>query len=465
MDKIKEVWHNLMAKVTGKPADPATQLITTVATDYEINLVPEIKAQMIKAQKIRNLVLFICIVVSAASIGVVLVLFGIKSGQDIAMSSQDKKLETMSTKLNSYDELNDLVTLQTQLGLLEEIGKNKTVPSRMFGALGSILPKGEDIVQLSDLRLDLEKYNLRMEGQADARVSPLIDYRVLESFKKGVALTKYDYGRFVDVNGKDIPTWCIVESDADGNAYKSGESYYAWWDLSQNGCEAYRETAAIPEGSDVDLFYSEGAEVESEEVELDNQALEKLGAKIKINEDGSVTVDVSAMTVDDVEQRDVDGQAKYYRTMVKRVKIWRTPQFTAWHNSGHMTLEGQISGIEHFNSRCYEYSGTAQRDGVAKWTSENACDLAPDGLTITSSSNGRDESDNLVLKFSATMNVAKNFFEFQNKHMIAIGPMGQNVTDSFLQVGGMFAQEAEDCDPNDAECLLNSTNTGGNKDE
>lgn len=464
MDKVKQIWEDLKAKVTGKPVEQGSELVTTVATTYEINLVPEIKAQMIRAQKIRNLVLFICIVVSVASVGVVLVLFGIKSGQDIAMSNQDKKLNTMSAKLNGFDELGDLVTLQTQLRLLEEIGDNKTVPSRVFGALGVMLPKGEDVVQLSDLRIDLEKYTLRLEGQADARVAPLIDYRVLESFKKGVALTKYDYGRFVDVNGNEIPTWCIVESDADGNAYKSGESYYAWWDLSLDGCAAYRETAIIPEGSKVDLFFSKDAEVETEEVELDNIALEQLGAKVTVGEDGNVTIDVSKITVDDVEAREVDGGTKYFQTQVKRVKVWRTPQFTAWHNGGLMELDGSISGIEHFESKCYTYSGTMQKEtGVARWTSTNDCMLAPEGLTITSSSNGRDESDNLVLKFSASASVSETFFMFSNKHMIAIGPMGQNVTDSYLQVGGMFTQAAEDCGADDAECLTNSTNTGGNK--
>ena len=82
---------------------------------YEINLVPEVKMQMIKAQKMRNLVLFICIVVSSVAVGAVVILFGIKSGQDIAMHNQDSKLKLMSDKLNGYDEFDDLITIQDQL--------------------------------------------------------------------------------------------------------------------------------------------------------------------------------------------------------------------------------------------------------------------------------------------------------------------------------------------------------------
>lgn len=157
------------------------ELITTVNTKYEVNLVPEIKLQMIKAQKIRNLVLFVCIVVSAAAIGSVLVLFGIKSGQDIAMANQDGKLKVLSEKMTGYSELGDLVAIQGQLTALSDIAENKKILSRVFGALDVMLPDGEDVVQLSELRVNLEEGMLNMEGRADARIDPLIDYRVLES--------------------------------------------------------------------------------------------------------------------------------------------------------------------------------------------------------------------------------------------------------------------------------------------
>ncbi len=139
--------NNLVAKVTGKGGQDKAPL-TTVSTKYEINLVPEVKHQMIKAQKLRNLVLFVCIVVSAASLGVVAVLFSIKSGQDIAMSSQDKRLETMSAKLMGFEELGDLVTVQGQLGKLQELANNKEVLSRVFVAVVAMLPTGGVAVQL-----------------------------------------------------------------------------------------------------------------------------------------------------------------------------------------------------------------------------------------------------------------------------------------------------------------------------
>lgn len=460
MEKIKEFFSDLMAKITGKKKDNKPELITTVGKTYEINLVPEVKSQMIKALKLRNLVLFICIVVSAVSVGVVVVLFGIKSGQDIAMASQDGKLETMSAKLLGYEELGDLVTIQNQLDKLQDLSQNKTVLSRVFGALGVMLPVGDDVVQLSELRVDLSTNALRMEGQADARVDPLIDYRVLESFKKGVELTKYDYGRYVDANGTEIPTWCINEAGLDGSAYREGDSYYAWWDLSTEGCAAVKQGETIDEESEVQLVYSDSAQVESVEEEVPLEQLSGLNITVTTDENGNSVVDPESLAAAGVEMRVEGDVTRYFRQRVTRVKVWRTPQFTTWYNGGEMELNGTITGVEHFESACINYSGV-QQDNSVRWTSVNDCMLAPGGLTIVSSSNGRDESDNLVLRFTATVEIEPEFFAFQDKHMLAIGPMGQNVTDSYVQIGGMFTQAATECEEGDTECWSNAANAGG----
>ncbi len=451
---------DLRAKLSGG-SEKGRPLIKMVATQYEINLVPDVKLQMIKAQKLRNLVLYVCILVSAVSIGVVLVLFGIKGGQDIAMANQDGKLKTLSSKLMGYGELGDLVTIQAQLNKLSEIQGNKRVLSRVFGAMNVMLPQGGDSVQLSDLRVDFSANTIRMEGQADARVAPLIDYRVLESFKKGVALTKYDYGTYVDLDGNMIPTWCINEADVNGAAYRSGENYYAWWDLSGQDCAAHRQgdDSRGDEDFSSELVYSKDAEVEEVEEEVTREALESEGVKIEVKEDGTVVIDDNP-----VERRVRENGEEYFvRKTVKRVKVWRTPQFDKWFMAGLMDVNGEITGIEHFESACITYSGVVQAGDKMRWSSDNACMLAPDGLEVLSSSNGRDSSENLVLRFTASMNINPEFFTFSNKHMVAIGPMGQNVTDSYVQIEGMFTEEAQECEPGDTECLSNANNAGGER--
>lgn len=465
---MKDWFQKIKDMVTGKNKASEPQLVTTVNTAYEINLVPEVKAEMIRSLKTRNLVLFVCIVVSVVSVAVVAVLFSIKSGQDIAMASQDSKLETLSAKLMGYEELDDLVAIQGQLSALSDIASNKKILSRTFAALGVMLPEGEDSVQLSQLRVNLETNTLTMEGQADARVAPLIDYRVLESFKKGVALTKYDYGRYVDVDGNEIPTWCISETE-NGAALKEGESYYAWWDLTRDGCAATLADSA--KSSTTELHYGMAAEESAVFEERPVQEGEENagnGAEggENTNEGENANGGENAGNGSEGNENTNEGESAgpQMERVATRIKIWRTPQYDKWYKAGNMELQGEIRGVEHFVSECTKYAGVAV-GSTAKWTSTNDCMLAPDGLTVGTSSNARNESGNLVLKFTASTEVDPNFYLFRNKHMMAIGPMGQNVTDSYVQIQGMFAQEAEECGENDTDCLNNTTNRGGNSNE
>ena len=117
--------------------------------------------------------------------------------------------------------------------------------------------------------------------------------------------------------------------------------------------------------------------------------------------------------------------------------------------------------MPHFESSCITYKGEKNGDNV-KWSAENKCKMVPNGIRVTDSSNGRDSSSNLVLRFSTIINVDPELFKFTNKHILTFGPSGQNVTDSYLQVEGMFAAPAKDCAKDDAECVGQKTSAGTN---
>ena len=130
-----------------------------------------------------------------------------------------------------------------------------------------------------------------------------------------------------------------------------------------------------------------------------------------------------------------------------------------------MSLDGTISGIEHFESACITYAGDNSSNATEpKWTSTNdSCLLVPngtDGISIPESSNGRDSGNELVLRFNATITLDPEVYSFTNTHMLAIPPSGRyNVTDSYVQIQAMFGERAADCAEEDTDCK--ATN-GGN---
>ena len=288
----------------------------------EINLVPDIKGEMIKALKLRNFIFFISIVVAGASVAVVLVFAMIAGGQQVAVNSKKDTLSALSDKIKSYSDLNNFLTIKDQLGNLSTIASNKKLLSRTFGILSALMPKNADTITISELNVDLSKEapTISFDAQANAGEAPFIDYAVLESFKKSMDYLRYDYGDYVDKNGNTIPAYCIIETGADGAMfYDQSKGYYAYWLFNGEGCNP-----------------SAGSE------QTDNNYL--------FEEYGNQQV----------------------------VRIWRTPQFNDWLATNNMTKDGAISNIAHFDSKCITYTGVTDASGTTSWSSLNSsCLLDP----------------------------------------------------------------------------------------
>ena len=410
----------------------------------EINLVPDIKGEMIKALKLRNFIFFVCIVVAAASVGVILLFATIAGGQQAVADGKKATIENLSKKLNSYDDLSDFLTVRDQLNNLSAISKNKKLLSRTFSILSAILPKGEDSITFSELTVDLASAepSISFDAQADAGGEQDIDYNVLEAFKKSMDYMRYDYGSYVDKDDNEIPAYCMVESGNDGATLSDPEKgIYAYWLIAEDGCNPGYEENILDEGEDED----EDEDEDSYTGLFDTMSAEEF----KLRTAG-------------YETEEYDGQTV--------VKIWRTPQFNTWYKSngdGYMDLDGSISGIPHFESQCTTYTGTEnESNGSVSWTTtNNVCYLVPDGvdgIKISDSSNGRDAEEKLVLRFSATIRFAPEVYKFSNHHVLAVGPTGRfNVTDSYVQIQDMFAQKASDCAEGDTSCSDNKKNKGG----
>ena len=379
----------------------------------EINLVPDIKDEMIKTLKMRNLIFFLCILVATASV-IVTVIFGlIAGGQKLAIDSKNETIKQLSTKLNSYSDLGDFLTIKDQLGNISTLTSNKKVFSRTFDILSALIPTGADTITISELSVNLasEKPTFTFDAQANANKEPYIDYNVLDAFKKSMKYMRYDYGNYVTKGGEKIPAYCMIENGKDGGIlHDADKGNYAYWTIKAEGCE-------IGNSSDYDI-------------------------------------------------EDYDGQDV--------VRIWRTPQFDEWYKENptegqpSMTLDGKISNVAHFESKCVTYSGKKGDSGSApKWTSVNdTCLLVPggdDGITISESSNGRNGAGELVLRFSASISLSPDAFSFSKPHLLALAPSGKhNVTDSYVQVQAMFGERAADCADDDVDCKSNTTNGGDN---
>lgn len=419
----------------------------------EINLVPDIKYDAIRAIKVRNWTFFVCFVVAAICVGVLAVLGTVLGGQTIAMNNADSSLEKMSSKLTSYEDLGDYLTIQNQLTGLNSIAENKREISRLFGILSVMQPTNGDEVTFSELTISFEDdaASITFEAQADALTQPYIDYNVLDAFKKNLDYIKYDYGRYVDKNGEEIPAYCIVETGDDGATLAENGNVFAYWKINEEGCNP-----------------SEPEEEDDDEEESESSSL-GLGDLLNNNDEEENDDDEEESEEDEHANEDPDYDYFDYGDGERVVRIWRSVQYDDWYQKGYLSLDGAISGVAHFESQCYSRSG-AEEENKITWSETNMeCMIVPDGqdgISITESSNGKDSDDNLVLRFAATINLDPEVFSFQNKHVLMVGPTGSiNVTDSYTQVQNMFGERASDCDTGDTSCYTTTTGVGTSDSE
>jgi hypothetical protein len=154
----------------------------------EINLVPDVKQELINAQRVRTSVISLSILVGMAAIAVVIVLavwvFGIQAARG-ALSDDTIKKE--SQKLSQVADISNMLTIQNQLNKLPEMHDSKSIDSRIFDVLATINPPAPNNVMINNLSLDSSSKTIKIEAHATNR------YNALEVFKKTINATTFEY--------------------------------------------------------------------------------------------------------------------------------------------------------------------------------------------------------------------------------------------------------------------------------
>lgn len=173
----------------------------------EINLIPDVKLELLKANRQRKTVISISILVAIAAVGVV-VLLGLYTfgAQAIANALADTAIKNESQKLNEVEDLSKTLTIQNQLKTLQQQHKEKVISSRLFDIISTTVPEGENNVAVSRISLDTEENLISLEGEAAN------GYEALEVFKKTIAQTTFSYNE----GGEAKEAVKIAESILDG---------------------------------------------------------------------------------------------------------------------------------------------------------------------------------------------------------------------------------------------------------
>ena len=371
---------------------------------YEINLVPDVKAELLLKQKLRNLVILICIAAGAACVVVVITLAGVVAGQAITMAGLDGEIDCRATgkgkcdssktgtPVSKFENLDTLLTMRDQMSILSVLNSNRLNMSRVFPMFDVILPedKEQGTVKISMADIDFGSMRFTINANSDNSTS----FSAREAFGKNLRLTYFDYGSYMRKDKStnewvEIPSYCITEIVENG-------IQYGIYSKGKAGCEK-------------PLFEKDDGEDKEEKTDEDEDSEEDDIVEIKIRR-----------TYENESDRDSykSGQDKYAQ-------------------------EGdeKISGY-YFESKCIQYDGegTFSEDETLE-----TCGLLVDNtLELESGSFSKGDGGNMVLSFAASFNLNKNAFYARNKHVIFVGPTKRNVTDSYVPVRDIFSKGVVD---------------------
>lgn len=173
----------------------------------EINLIPDVKQELLKARRVRSTVISGAILVGIVVVAiVVLMALYVFGGQSLRHKLVDDSIKSENSKLAKVDDLSSTLTIQNQLTKLSEAHDSKMMSSRVFDVLSAIVPPEPNSIAISRVSIDSENGTMTIDAQAAN------GYPALETFKKTIDATKVEFSR--DDKKESVPLASgVVEGD------------------------------------------------------------------------------------------------------------------------------------------------------------------------------------------------------------------------------------------------------------
>jgi len=156
----------------------------------ELNLLPDVKMEYLKAERSRRLVASVSVIVILASVGLLVMLLLFAGAQAKHLSDLNADIKKDSQTLKDQPGIEKVLTVQNQLESLTELHSKKPAVSRMFEFLNQVTPTG---VSITNLLVDFNKQEITITGTADS----------LGSVNKYVDTLKYTKYTVKDGDGSD----------------------------------------------------------------------------------------------------------------------------------------------------------------------------------------------------------------------------------------------------------------------
>ena len=177
-----------------------------------INLLPDVKKELLRIRRERNLVVSISILAVGGSIAALVILGGILGGLNIAKVVMENGINKNKATINSAIEdkqLNEYLTIQNQLAQIDGLKDEQLVYSRIMDYLVALNPASPNNAELSTVSLEMSDGSVAatLEGKTQ-------NFEALNVYKTTLASAELVYEEKTEDDNEDA-------SDGDDNSDNS----------------------------------------------------------------------------------------------------------------------------------------------------------------------------------------------------------------------------------------------------
>lgn len=131
----------------------------------ELNLLPDVKLEYLRAQRSRRVVTVASVLVACGSLLLMLSLLSVNQIQKKHLSDLSKDIDSSSRKLQAQPEISKILTVQNQLQSMDGLHDAKPAASRLFDYLYQVTPAS---ITISGVNTDFTTNTMTINGGADA---------------------------------------------------------------------------------------------------------------------------------------------------------------------------------------------------------------------------------------------------------------------------------------------------------
>lgn len=131
----------------------------------QLNLLPDVKMEYIKAQRTRNMVLSSAIIIALGSVALLVLLLIVGGLQKKHINDLSKDIKSNTANLQKKQDINKILTVQNQLQSLTALHKAKPSAANLFSYLNSATPVQSSI---SGFKIDFAQQTMEITGTADS---------------------------------------------------------------------------------------------------------------------------------------------------------------------------------------------------------------------------------------------------------------------------------------------------------